>query len=500
MILSLLFPKGPFEFGASTAGINRFRAPQPPAPVPNGTVYDSDQAFDMCPQRTVNGSEDCLYLGLYSRPRTQQTPLRPVLVVFYGGGFIQGSASFGIPPSMWTTLNVSSLNDYVVVYPNYRVAAFGLLPGKAVADSPTADLNAGLLDQQAALQWVHNNIQYFGGDPKNVTIQGQSAGGGSVIAQVLANGGRTSPPLFQKAMPGSPFWPKTYNYDSPEAETLYSSFVSGAGCANASDTLACLKSADLQVLRNSSLALTSAHTYNTSSYTWAPVIDGTFLKEPLSEATAHGAVNAEFAWGMYNAHEGENFVPPGLQNATGTVTPGNTFNSSIASFNHWLDGFLPSLSPEQIQQVKTQYPPGGAEETFTWNSTYQRAGVIFRDLVLACPAYWIAESARERGYLGEYAIPPAKHGSDTEWWNQINPIQTTDPITYRGFAGAMASFFQTSDPNAHKLTNASQAGLPEIQATAAEWVIGQDDFEQRELSYLKGRCAFWRGLGRSVPV
>lgn len=85
-------------FAAPPVGQNRFRGPQPPIPITNGT-YNSTQAFDMCPQRTVNGSEDCLYLGLYSRPWTTGQPLRPVVVVFYGGGFIQGSAYFSIPPS-----------------------------------------------------------------------------------------------------------------------------------------------------------------------------------------------------------------------------------------------------------------------------------------------------------------------------------------------------------------------------------------------------------------
>lgn len=85
-------------FAAPPVGQNRFRGPQPPIPIVNGT-YDSTQVFDMCPQRTVNGSEDCLYLGLYSRPWTKGQPLRPVVVVFYGGGFIQGSAYFSIPPS-----------------------------------------------------------------------------------------------------------------------------------------------------------------------------------------------------------------------------------------------------------------------------------------------------------------------------------------------------------------------------------------------------------------
>lgn len=84
-------------FAAPPVGQNRFRGPQPPVPVNNGT-YNSTQPFDMCPQRTVNGSEDCLYLGLYSRPWTKAQPLRPVVVVFYGGGFIQGSAYFSVPP------------------------------------------------------------------------------------------------------------------------------------------------------------------------------------------------------------------------------------------------------------------------------------------------------------------------------------------------------------------------------------------------------------------
>lgn len=156
-------------FGASTAGDNRFRAPQPPAPITNGT-YDTDRGFDMCPQRTVNGSEDCLYLGVYSRPWQPTQKLRPVLLTFYGGGFIRGSAEFTIPPSGYPVLNVSESNDYVVVYSNYRTNVFGFLPGKKVGESKEVDLNTGLLDQQAALQWIQKYIHQFGGSKDDVTI------------------------------------------------------------------------------------------------------------------------------------------------------------------------------------------------------------------------------------------------------------------------------------------------------------------------------------------
>lgn len=147
-------------FAQPPTGALRFRGPQPPLPLSSlnssssSTVYNSTQTFDMCPQRTVNGSEDCLYLGLYSRPWTVGQALRPVVVVFYGGAYIEGSASFGIPPSAYPVLNVSvTETDLVFVYANYRTNAFGFLPGREIGeDRGGSDLNPGLLDQDAAIK------------------------------------------------------------------------------------------------------------------------------------------------------------------------------------------------------------------------------------------------------------------------------------------------------------------------------------------------------------
>lgn len=117
---------------------------------------------------------------------------------------------------------------------------------------------------------------------------------------------------------------------------------------------------------------------------------------------------------MYNSHEGENFIPPGLANATDVGTP--AFNSSLASFNNWLSGYLPGFSQDDLDKVKELYPEVGSTETITsYNDTYTRAGLIFRDSVLACPGYWMATAASKGSYLGEYSIAPAKHASDTGW-------------------------------------------------------------------------------------
>ncbi|KAF2007206.1 carboxylesteras-like protein [Amniculicola lignicola CBS 123094] len=467
-------------FGASTAGPNRFRAPQPPVPILDGT-YDTDRPFDMCVQRTVNGSEDCLYLGVYSRPWSSSKPLRPVLLTFYGGGFIQGSATFTIPPSGFPVLNVSETNDYVVVYSNYRTNLFGFLSGAKIEAGKDVDLNTGLLDQQAALEWIQKYIHKFGGDSKNVTIWGQSAGGGSVVAQTIATG-NAGKKLFKKAMASSPYWPKTYRYNAPENEDLYAQVVNATGCANASakDEIACLKTADVQVLRDINLKLAASHTYTTSSYTWGPVIDTSFLSVPLSTAIRKNNLNAEFVMASYNLHEGETFV------------------QSSVNFDTWLPAFLPNLTSKDIDKVKTLYPQNGTAEEVTWTTASVRAGMVYRDLILACPAYWLSDTAK-RGSLIEYTISPAKHASDTIYWNQLNAVQQSDPLTYNAYAGAMASFFQTGDPNAHKVTNASVPGVPAV-GKDEQFVIRAGGPAQGKIDMLQDRCEFWLKIAERVPI
>lgn len=82
----------------------------------------------------------------------------------------------------------------------------------------------------------------------------------------------------------------------------------------------------------------------------------------------------------------------------------------------------------------------------------------------------------------------------------MNPIQQTDPLIYDGFAGAFGSFFQAGDPNAHKLTNASEKGVPVLEKTGEEWVIAPDGFATAQVSFLKERCDFWESVGERVPV
>ncbi|RAK81714.1 putative carboxylesterase [Aspergillus fijiensis CBS 313.89] len=498
-------------FAAPPTGENRFRAPQPPLNVSG--VYDTDLSFPRCPQLGVNGSEDCLYLGVYSRPWTTGQPLRPVYVNFFSGGFVQGSASSGPPGLNAASLKVSAANDFVGVGPNYRTNAFGFLPGSEVFEAADADLNVGLLDQQYALEWVQKYIHLFGGDPGNVTLWGTSAGGGSVVAHTIAHDGQTQPPLFRRGIMDSPYWPKTYAYNAPESEAIFDSLVILTNCSssdtagNSSTTtagngqLACLRALDVDVLNAAAYTITKSDKYGPSMFTWGPVIepDTGFLTQTLSEAVQNQRLNGEAFIATYAQLEGEYFLPSALNRSTSSGDP--PLNDTVAAFGVWLTEFLPSLNTSTRARLETLYPVEGATETIgAYNQTWVRAELVFRDLVLACPGHWIAGGAKTGGYQIEYTIPPANHGDEAQWWAGVEPIQAEYPLVYEGFAGAYASFVQTGDPNAHKLTNDTQPALPELRTTQEEFVVTLEGFEKVALDYLPARCDFWLDVAPSIPV
>src|SRR5665648_342679 len=132
--------------------------------------------------RSPGMSEDCLYLNVWT-PAKQNTHGLPVLVYFYGGGFVAGDGS----EPRYDGASMAE-KGIVVVTVNYRLAIFGFYAHPDLsAEAPyKASGNYGLLDQNASLEWVQKNIAAFGGDPKKVTIAGESAGSISVSAQMAS--------------------------------------------------------------------------------------------------------------------------------------------------------------------------------------------------------------------------------------------------------------------------------------------------------------------------
>jgi len=176
-------------FAAPPAGDLRWKEPQP---VKDWTgVRKADKFGPRAMQLPVFGdmnfrsdgmNEDCLYLNVWTPAKTGNEKL-PVLVYFYGGGFMAGDGS-----ELRYDGESMARRGIVTVTVNYRLGIFGFLSHPELTkESPHhASGNYGLLDQSAALQWVQKNIASFGGDPKKVTIAGESAGSFSVSAQMAS--------------------------------------------------------------------------------------------------------------------------------------------------------------------------------------------------------------------------------------------------------------------------------------------------------------------------
>ena len=185
-------------FAAPPVGENRWRAPQPAAPWEGELLCHSFGPMSMQKPHMSDGKiglyekewlcdpqcpmdEDCLYLNVWT-PAMSADERLPVLVWYFGGGLMVGA-----PNEMEFDGERLARRGIVVVTVNYRTNVFGFLAHPDLTrEAPEAPTNFGHLDQQFATRWVQRNIAAFGGDPDNITIAGQSAGGGSVQAQLTS--------------------------------------------------------------------------------------------------------------------------------------------------------------------------------------------------------------------------------------------------------------------------------------------------------------------------
>lgn len=141
--------------------------------------------------------QDCLYLNLHRPQGTNSDSRLPVIIFIYGGSFI-GSDITQYRPEQLLKRSVELDQPIIYVHMNYRLGAYGFLSGADVLKSSRANL--GLRDQAMAIEWVHDNIVNFGGDPSKVTIWGQSAGSMSVGLQLLKEGKTSSEGRFRSAI------------------------------------------------------------------------------------------------------------------------------------------------------------------------------------------------------------------------------------------------------------------------------------------------------------
>ncbi|XP_062334831.1 carboxyl ester lipase, tandem duplicate 2 isoform X2 [Osmerus eperlanus] len=244
-------------------------------------------------QTETRGSENCLYLNIWvPHGRSVSTDL-PVMVWIYGGGFLVGGsmgANF-LDNYLYDGREIADRGNVIVVTVAYRVGTLGFL-SSGDASGPG---NYGLWDQHAAISWVHRNIRNFGGDPDNITLFGESAGGASVSFQMLTphNKGLFKRVISQSGVAVCP-WAVNRN---PRA--LAEQIATKVNCPTDDTMMACLKMTDAATLTLAgSLGLKgSASAPIVYNLALAGVIDGDFLPDDPANLF-HNAADIDYIGGV----------------------------------------------------------------------------------------------------------------------------------------------------------------------------------------------------------
>ena len=263
-------------YAAPPVGELRWREPRPPAAWSG--VRDATRFGNAAIQTVHTGmdlraaqSEDCLNLNVWTTAPGADS-LQPVMVWIHGGGFLNGSSSLTNWPG-----DQLCRSGAVVVSMNYRLGAFGFLT------HPEVGANFGMLDWIAALQWVRANIREFGGDPENVTVFGQSAGGAATRALLSAPSARG---LFHKAIIQSAGFEDYAVVGSPSYERSVkasAALVERLGV----DSVAAARSATTEQVREASFVLSGTNppegqVHTPANLTWYPIVDGSTMLDEFA--------------------------------------------------------------------------------------------------------------------------------------------------------------------------------------------------------------------------
>lgn len=367
-------------YAAPPVGDFRFRAPQ--AVAPWASTLETVTFGSECPQSVslsgVSNTEDCLFLNVWAPEDAHDLP---VMVWLHGGAFILGSGG----DKYYDGANLAR-QGVIVVSLNYRLGLFGFLANAAFLNDdpeyPTIG-NYGLEDQRAALLWVQRNIARFGGDPKHVTLFGESAGGMSVCIHYLSS--RTAG-LFDRAISesglcSSPLLEVQSNIAATEGEMIATSL----GCAaNDATTVGCLRSLSAdQILAATKLPSPTdppgGPIYQPFLLPGSlPVVDGYVVEQPLADAVKAGTFQPRPLILGNVADEGTLFHSPLFAQP---VTDDASYRAALAN------RFDASL----VDGIVSHYPLAA------YPSANRALAQITGDAYFICPSRVFASAVSDRG-------------------------------------------------------------------------------------------------------
>lgn len=406
-------------YAAPPVGELRFAPPAPPAA--RSTVLEAAAFGASCAQTAgvmgaASTNEDCLYLNIYT---PAEAGTYPVMVWIHGGAFIGGSGGASYPPDRLVA------EEMVVVTLNYRLGALGFLAHPALSAEQSGRSGAyGLLDQKQALEWVQQNIANFGGDPANVTIFGESAGGHSVMAQVASP---LTAGLFHKAIvqSGSIF---------PEQITLATAEQLGTAAFAPCADVACLRALPVEQVLTAQAGL--------SSGIGLVVNHGSALQPDNSIATALASGNFQRVPLLAGTNLDEYTLFVGISALTGPAPAPADYNAEIGELIRQPENSAATLA------VAAAYPLADYGD-----NVWQATAAIGTDAVFSCNA--LKQAQQFTPHVAVYAYEFA----DREAPLALLPIRPNGIELGAMHAAEIPYFFGTDASFTARGANAEQVAL-----------------------------------------
>jgi para-nitrobenzyl esterase len=436
----------------------RWRPPQRPQKW-HGTFAASDfghhciqfgSASDMT-FHDPGASEDCLTLNIWTPANAKPRSKLPVMVWIYGGGLYMGATS----ENRQSGENLTH-RGVIIVSMNYRLGIFGFFshPELAAESHAHASGNYGLMDQAAALAWVHRNIRAFGGDPANVTLLGQSAGSESVSLQMASP---LSIGLFARAIgeSGSEF-PRPGRVLAPheQAEQL--------NAAWAEHTFGSSQLAHLRSLSTDDI-VQAIHTHRTPSF--GVVVDGLFLTDTLVNLYAQGKQAHIPLLAGWMANESRVYPPPTADAFTTQAQTifGDKAPAFLAAYPATTDAEAAASANDFATDQSMGFPTWSWIEAHTQTSTQTSAFPVYRYLfTLANPG-----DRNHTPALGAFHSDDIEYVFGTLDSRPEMAIRPEDRLLSDQIQQYWTNFAKTGDPNLSSIIapNFSSFTTPNLSAT-----------------------------------
>ena len=477
-------------FAEPPVGELRWKAPQKNAAwkgTRDATEFGGRCAQLMSIQAEATDNEDCLYLNVWKPAQTPSKPA-PVLFWIHGGGNTSGSTSDDVPlgvGNLFYNGRAFAEKGVVVVTTNYRLGALGFFSHAALRDEGGAKGNQGLLDQQMALRWVHDNIAKFGGDPKNVTVFGESAGSLDTCFHVASPSSRG---LFQRAISESGGC-TSHVATLAEAESDGNAFVDAMGCADEGDVMACMREVPASMLTaaapidggpDEKLPGGDQYQGGTPRWRFRPTIDGEVLPDQPRALFDDGDVSK---------------VPYILGSNFDEGTLFHLGATPVADEAEYRAALERRFGPELVDMIVEQYP---VADFASADAALQR---VSGDVGLVCGTYDSALRAADAGlpvYMYDFALPiavagyeslGAVHGAeiayvfaDLPMWPNAGSEHVSDALQ-----GYWSRFARSGDPN-----GAGAAPWPRFSADKNVRLDITEDAIDTVEDFRAAECAFWR--------